>query len=71
VSITAGYIYVLLRLRWLAPDITTAIVNGQQPLDLNAKNLCGLPRTFLPTGLNNELCSAFVESAQHQTHIFN
>jgi hypothetical protein len=41
VSITAGYIYVLLRLRWLAPDITTAIVNGQQPLDLNAKNLCG------------------------------
>ena len=29
--VTAAYIYVLLRLPWLAPDITTAIVNGQQP----------------------------------------
>jgi len=28
---TAAYIYMLLRLPWLAPDITTAIVNGQQP----------------------------------------
>ena len=36
-SVTAAYIYVLLRLRWLAPDITTAIVNGRQPPQLNAK----------------------------------
>jgi hypothetical protein len=29
----------LLRLPWLAPDITTAIVNGRQPQQLNAKTL--------------------------------
>jgi hypothetical protein len=32
----------VLRLPWLAPDITTAIVNGQQPLQLNAKKLMRL-----------------------------
>jgi hypothetical protein len=37
--VTAAYVYTLLRLPWLAPDITTAIVNGQQPLQLNAKKL--------------------------------
>ena len=37
--ITAAYIYTLLRLRWLAPDITTAIVNGRQPHQLSAKSL--------------------------------
>jgi site-specific DNA recombinase len=40
--ITAGYIYILLRLRWLAPDITTAIVNGRQPPQLNAQKLMRL-----------------------------
>ena len=30
--VTPKYLYILLRLRWLAPDITTAIVNGRQPL---------------------------------------
>jgi hypothetical protein len=40
--VTAAYIYILLRLRWLAPDITTAIVNGRQPLQLNAKKLMRL-----------------------------
>ncbi len=40
--VTAAYIYTLLRLPWLAPDITTAIVNGQQPLHLNAKKLMRL-----------------------------
>jgi site-specific DNA recombinase len=40
--ITAGYIYILLRLRWLAPDITTAIVNGRQPPHLNAQKLMRL-----------------------------
>ena len=38
-GITSAYIYTLLRLPWLAPDITTAIVNGQQPLQLSAKFL--------------------------------
>jgi site-specific DNA recombinase len=37
--VTAAYIYTLLRLPWLAPDITTAIVNGRQPQQLNAKML--------------------------------
>jgi site-specific DNA recombinase len=36
-NVTAAYLYILLRLRWLAPDITTAIVNGLQPQQLNAK----------------------------------
>jgi site-specific DNA recombinase len=34
--VSAAYIYNLLRLPWLAPDITTAIVNGRQPQQLNA-----------------------------------
>jgi len=38
-QVSAAYIYTLLRLPWLAPDITTAIVNGQQPPQLNAKKL--------------------------------
>jgi hypothetical protein len=37
--VTAAYIYTLLRLPWLAPDITTAIVNGRQPQQLNGKTL--------------------------------
>jgi DNA invertase Pin-like site-specific DNA recombinase len=41
-TITSKYLYILLRLRWLAPDITTAIVNGRQPPQLNAKRLMRL-----------------------------
>jgi site-specific DNA recombinase len=37
--VSAAYIYILLRLPWLAPDITTAIVNGRHPPRLNAKKL--------------------------------
>src|SRR5437763_10758076 len=37
--VTAAYIYTLLRLPWLAPDITTAIVNGRQSQHLNAQTL--------------------------------
>jgi site-specific DNA recombinase len=40
--VTAAYLYILLRLRWLAPDITTAIANGRQPPQLNAKKLMRL-----------------------------
>ena len=36
---TPAYIYALLVLPWLAPDITTAIVNGRQPHQLSAKTL--------------------------------
>jgi hypothetical protein len=38
-GVTAAYLYNLLRLPWLSPDITTAIVNGRQPRQLNAKML--------------------------------
>jgi site-specific DNA recombinase len=41
-QVTAAYIYALLRLAWLAPDITTAIVNGRQPPQLKAKKLMRL-----------------------------
>ena len=37
--VSAAYIYNLLRLPWLAPDITAAIVNGRQPQQLNAMKL--------------------------------
>jgi hypothetical protein len=37
--LTAAYVYTLLRLPWLAPDITSAIVNGRQPRHLSAKKL--------------------------------
>ena len=46
--VTAAYIYVLLRLRWLAPDITTAIVNGQHPPQLSAMKLMRMT-AHLPT----------------------
>jgi site-specific DNA recombinase len=36
-QVTAAYVYTLLRIPWLAPDITTAIVSGRQPPQLNAK----------------------------------
>jgi site-specific DNA recombinase len=49
--VTAAYIYTLLRLPWLAPDITTAIVNGRQPPQLNAMKLmrltAGLPADWV------------------------
>jgi site-specific DNA recombinase len=32
----------LLRLPWLAPDITTAILNGRKPLQLTAQTLMRL-----------------------------
>jgi len=38
-GVTAAYLYNLLRLPWLAPDITTAIVNGRQPRQFNAMTL--------------------------------
>ena len=41
-KVTPDYLYIVLRLRWLAPDITAAIVNGRQPLQLNAKRLMRL-----------------------------
>lgn len=47
-QITSNYLYVILRLRWLAPDIVTAIVNGRQPRQLSTKRLMRLAAK-LPT----------------------
>jgi len=41
-QITSNYLYVVLRLRWLAPEIVTAIVNGRQPPQLSTKRLMRL-----------------------------
>ena len=40
-GVTAAHLYSILRLPWLAPDITTAIINGRQPLRLTAMALMG------------------------------
>jgi site-specific DNA recombinase len=48
-QVSATYLYSLLRLPWLAPDITTAIINGRKPPQLTAQTLMRLtPR--LPAG---------------------
>src|SRR3981081_2528514 len=48
-QMSAAYLYSLLRLPWLAPDITTAIINGRKPPQLTAQTLMRLtPR--LPAG---------------------
>jgi site-specific DNA recombinase len=41
-KVSAAYIYSLLRLPWLAPDIASAIVNGRSPQQLTAKKLMRL-----------------------------
>ena len=40
--VSAAYLYTLLRLPWLAPDITTAILNARKPPQLNAQTLMRL-----------------------------
>jgi len=40
--VSGTYIYSLLRLPWLAPDITTSIINGRNPPQLTAKQLMRL-----------------------------
>jgi hypothetical protein len=48
-QVSAAYLYSLLRLPWLAPDITTTIINGRKPPQLTAQTLMRLtPR--LPAG---------------------
>ena len=39
---SAAYLYTLPRLPWLAPDITTAIINGRTPRQLTAQTLMRL-----------------------------
>ena len=36
-QVSAAYLYSLLRLPWLAPDISTAIINGRRPPQLTAQ----------------------------------
>jgi site-specific DNA recombinase len=40
--VSPAYIHSLLRLPWLAPDITAAIINGRHPPELNAMTLMRL-----------------------------
>jgi site-specific DNA recombinase len=47
--VSAAYLYSLLRLPWLAPDITTAIINGRKPPQLTAQTLMRLTPQ-LPAG---------------------
>ena len=47
-GVSAAYLYTLLRLPWLAPDITTAIVNGRNPPQLTAKTLMRLTPRLPP-----------------------
>jgi hypothetical protein len=58
----AAYVYSILRLPWLAPDITTAIINGRKPPHLTAKTLMRLTPGCRPTGPNSESCSASAEN---------
>jgi site-specific DNA recombinase len=46
--VSAAYLYTLLRLPWMAPDITTAIVNGRKPPQLTAKTLMRLTPRLSP-----------------------
>ena len=41
-GVSSAYVYSLLRLPWLSPDITTAIVNGRNPPQLTATKLMRL-----------------------------
>jgi site-specific DNA recombinase len=41
-QVSAAYLYSLLRLPWLAPDIATAIINGRKPPQLTAQTLMRL-----------------------------
>jgi hypothetical protein len=41
-QVSAAYLYTLLRLPWLAPDITTAVINGRKPPHLTAQALMRL-----------------------------
>ena len=41
-QVSAAYLYTLLRLPWLAPDITTAIIDGRKPPHLTAQTLMRL-----------------------------
>jgi site-specific DNA recombinase len=41
-QMSVAYLYTLLRLPWLAPDITTAIINGRKPPQLTAQRLMRL-----------------------------
>lgn len=63
-QVSAAYLYSLLRLPWLAPDITRAIINGRKP-QLTAQTLMRLRRGYQPAGLNSESSSAFAERCRH------
>jgi site-specific DNA recombinase len=62
-GVSAAYLYTLLRLPWLAPDITTAILNGSQPQHLNAMTLMRRASRLPSTGPSSEHSSAFEQTS--------
>jgi len=56
--VSAAYIYRLLRLPSLAPDMVSAIINGKNPPQLTAKKLMRLTTRYRPTGSNKGNYSA-------------
>ena len=65
--VTAAYIYTLLRLPWLAPDITTAIVNGRQPQQLSAKTLMRKASRFPADWTEQRTLLGFEKSGSEST----
>jgi site-specific DNA recombinase len=57
-ELSAAYLYSLLRLPWLAPDITTAIINGRKPPQLTAQTLMRRARGSAAWGYNRFRWSA-------------
>jgi hypothetical protein len=64
-GVTAAYLFNLLRLPWLAPDITTAIVNGRPPHQLNAKVLMRKAPRLPADWLRSACCSDSKGSPLH------
>ena len=58
-DVIPGYVYRLLRLPSLAPDIITAIINGKNPPQLTAKKLMRLTPQIPVDWANSASCLAF------------
>ena len=63
--VSAAYVYTLLRLPWLAPDITAAIVNSRQPQQLNAKALMRRASQLPPDWAEQRTLLGFAETDRH------
>jgi site-specific DNA recombinase len=48
-QVSAAYLYTLLRLPWLAPDIITAIINGRKPWPISPQMCKHARKHFSPS----------------------